>query len=156
MFKEGEIATNFCLRGIDENGIEKELCLKDFRGKNVVVYFYPKDNTPGCTKEACAFRDNISVALSEDAVVLGISADSIESHKRFKEKFGLNFPLLSDSEKKVMKEYDAFGEKKMFGKTTMGTIRSTFIIDKTGRIKKIWRNVKVEGHVDQVLRVIQD
>ena len=151
MLKEGDKAPEFCLKGIDEKGEEKEFCLKDFLGKKVVLYFYPKDNTPGCTQEACDFRDNIARVKDKGAVVLGVSPDSINSHKKFFEKYGLNFPLLSDPDKKVAESYGAYGEKKMYGKVTKGIIRSTFIIDEEGKIKKAFYNVKVKGHVDKVI-----
>ncbi len=151
MLKEGDKAPEFCLKGIDEKGEEKEFCLKDFLGKKVVLYFYPKDNTPGCTQEACDFRDNIARIKEKGAVVLGVSPDSINSHKKFFEKYGLNFPLLSDTDKKVAESYGAYGEKKMYGKVTKGIIRSTFIIDEEGKIKKAFYNVKVKGHVDKVI-----
>jgi len=151
MLKEGDKAPDFCLKGIDEEGKEKEFCLKDFTGKKVILYFYPKDNTPGCTQEACDFRDNIERVKSKGAVVLGVSPDSISSHKKFFEKYGLNFPLLSDPDKKVAEAYGAYGEKKMYGKITKGIIRSTFIIDEEGKIKKAFYNVKVKGHVDKVI-----
>ncbi len=151
MLKEGDKAPEFCLKGIDEKGEEKEFCLKDFLGKKVVLYFYPKDNTPGCTQEACDFRDNIARVKERGAVVLGVSPDSINSHKKFFEKYGLNFPLLSDPDKKVAESYGAYGDKKMYGKITKGIIRSTFIIDEEGKIKKVFYNVKVKGHVDKVI-----
>ncbi len=151
MLKEGDKAPDFCLKGIDEKGEEKEFCLKDFLGKKVVLYFYPKDNTPGCTQEACDFRDNIARVKDKGAVVLGVSPDSINSHKKFFEKYGLNFPLLSDPDKKIAESYGAYGEKKMYGKVTKGIIRSTFIIDEEGKIKKAFYNVKVKGHVDKVI-----
>ena len=148
-------APDFNLQGIDENGNEKEFSLKDFAGKNVVLYFYPKDNTPGCTQEACDFRDNLN-RLTSKAAVIGVSADSIASHKKFKEKQNLNFILLSDPDHKLLEEFEAWGEKKMYGKSYMGVIRSTFIIDKEGIIKKIWKNVKVKGHVDEILKELDN
>ncbi len=151
MLKEGDKAPDFCLKGIDESGNERKFCLKDFKGKKVVLYFYPKDNTPGCTQEACDFRDNLARVKEKGAVVLGVSPDSIKSHKNFFEKYGLNFPLLSDPDKEVAQKYGAFGEKKMYGRVTKGIIRSTFIIDEEGKIKKAFYNVKVKGHVDKVL-----
>ncbi len=151
MLKEGDKAPEFCLKGIDEKGEEREFCLRDFLGKKVVLYFYPKDNTPGCTQEACDFRDNMARVKEKGAVVLGVSPDSINSHKKFFEKYGLNFPLLSDPDKKVAESYGAYGEKKMYGKVTKGIIRSTFIIDEEGKIKKAFYNVKVKGHVDKVI-----
>lgn len=145
-----EKVEDFTLHGIDETGEEKEFSLSEFKGKNVVLYFYPKDNTPGCTQEACDFRDNIN-RLTSKAVVLGVSADSIESHKKFKAQHDLNFILLSDPEHKVLKKFDAWGEKNLYGKITEGITRSTFLIDKDGILKKKWEKVKVGGHVDNVL-----
>ena len=155
MVEEGQKAPDFCLKGIDEKGQEKEFCLKDFKGKRVILYFYPKDNTPGCTTEACDFRDNLGVLSQKGYVVIGVSPDSPKSHKNFKEKHGLNFILLSDPDKKVAEAFGAYGEKKMYGKVTKGIIRSTFIIDEEGRVIKVWRNVKAKGHVEQVLKEIE-
>ncbi len=146
-----EKAPDFCLPGIDENGNEKEFCLKDFKGKKVVLYFYPKDDTPGCTKEACGFQENLNSIKAMGVEVVGVSPDSIASHKKFKEKYGLNFILLSDPDKKVAESYGAYGEKKMYGKVTKGIIRSTFIINENGEIEKAWKNVKVDGHVQAVI-----
>jgi len=112
MLKEGKKAPDFCLKGIDEEKNEKEFCLKDFKGKKIVLYFYPRDNTPGCTKEACDFRDNMARFKEKGAIVLGVSPDNINSHKKFKEKHRLPFPLLSDPDKKVAERYNAYGEKK--------------------------------------------
>ncbi len=155
MIEVGERAADFTLRGIDEKGVERDFSLKDFKGKTLVLYFYPKDNTPGCTIEACDFRDNIARLLKTGAVVLGCSPDSVKSHQGFREKHGLSFPLLSDPDRSVAAAYGAYGEKKMFGMTSMGIIRSTFIIDPTGRVKALWRGVKVAGHVDEVLGAIK-
>ncbi len=147
-----EKAKDFCLEGIDEEGKEKKFCLSDFKGKKVVLYFYPKDNTPGCTQEACDFRDNFNRLSSIGVVVIGVSPDSVESHKKFKAKHNLNFILLSDPNKEVAKLYGAYGEKKMYGKVTEGIIRSTFIIDEDQNIVKAWKNVKVNGHVDAIIK----
>jgi len=155
MLKEGDKAPDFCLKGIDENGEEKEFCLKDFRGSKLILYFYPKDDTPGCTTEACDFRDNLNVLAGKGYKVVGVSPDSVNSHKKFREKYGLNFPLLSDPDKKVAEAYGAYGEKKMYGKVTKGIIRSTFLIDEEGRIKKAWYNVKAKGHVEKLLKELE-
>lgn len=155
MVKEGEKAPDFCLKGIDEKGEEREFCLKDFGGKKLILYFYPKDNTPGCTTEACDFRDNLNVLVSKGYQVVGVSPDSVKSHKNFKEKYGLNFPLLSDPDKKVAEAFGAYGEKKMYGKVTKGIIRSTFLIDEEGKIAKAWRNVKAKGHVEKILKELE-
>ena len=142
---------NIGLAGIDENGVEKEIRLSDFKGKKVVLYFYPKDNTSGCTQEACDFRDNFNRLISR-AVVVGVSPDSIKSHLKFKENHGLNFILLSDAEHKLAEIFGAWGEKSMYGRKYFGIIRSTFILNEAGEIEKEWRKVKVKGHVDAVLQ----
>ncbi len=154
MAEKGTCAPEFTLQGIDESGVEKTFSLKDYRGKRVVLYFYPKDNTPGCTREACDFRDNLARILKTGSVVLGISPDSVKSHLGFREKHSLAFPLLSDPERAAASAYGAYGEKKSYGRTTMGIIRSTFLIDEKGRIERAWKGVKVAGHVDDVLSAI--
>ena len=146
----GEKIADFTLKGIDKEGNEKEFSFSDYKGQNVILYFYPKDDTPGCTVEACDFRDNIN-RLTSKAVVIGVSPDNNESHKKFQKKHGLNFILLSDPEHKLMSKFGAFGEKNMYGKKVEGVIRSTFLIDKNGVLKHKWEKVKVEGHVDKVL-----
>jgi len=156
MLKEGSKVPNFCLKGIDEEGREREFCLEEFKGKKLIIYFYPKDNTPGCTQEACDFRDNLNVLKEMGYIVIGISPDSVNSHKKFKEKHGLNFILLSDPEKKVAEMFGAYGEKKAYGKVTKGIIRSTFVIDEEGKIVKEWRNVKAKGHVQKVLEFLKN
>jgi thioredoxin-dependent peroxiredoxin len=130
--------------------------LLDFQGKKVIVYFYPKDDTPGCTKEACAFRDLYEDFKEADAVVIGISKDTAASHTRFREKYSLPFLLLSDPDNAVAKNYGAYGEKMMYGKPVLGTIRSTFIIGEDGQVKKQWSSVKVDGHVEEVLKTLRD
>ncbi len=129
--------------------------LADFAGKKVVLYFYPRDNTPGCTQEACDFRDNLARLAGQSAVVLGVSKDSLTSHRGFQEKFNLPFPLLSDPDSRLAKAYGAYGEKNMYGRKIMGTIRSTFVIDEQGRVQAAWSPVKVPGHVGEVLAVIE-
>lgn len=141
---------NMALPAIDENGQEKEIKLSDFAGKKVVLYFYPKDNTSGCTQEACDFRDNFN-RLTLKAVVIGVSPDSIKSHIKFKEKQNLNFTLISDTEHKLAEQFGAWGEKSMYGRKYFGIIRSTFILNEQGEIEKEWRKVKVKGHVEEVL-----
>lgn len=154
MLKEGDKAPDFNLDGVDGEGKETTIALKDYKGKKVVLYFYPKDNTPGCTTEACDFRDNFSRAAGKDVQVLGVSPDKIASHKKFREKQSLNFPLLSDIDREVAAAYGAFGEKKSYGKTTLGIIRSTFLIDEKGKIKEAWYGVKVKDHVDEVVEAL--
>jgi peroxiredoxin Q/BCP len=138
----------------DDSG--SEVTLSDFRGQLVILYFYPKDNTPGCTTEACDFRDNMARAASQGAVVLGISPDSVASHVKFKAKHELPFPLLADTDHEVAKLYGVWGEKKMYGKTFLGLVRSTFLIDAEGNLARIWRKVKVKGHVDEVLAALEE
>ena len=138
------------LQGIDIDGIEKEYLLNDFKGQKVILYFYPKDNTSGCTQEACDFRDNIN-RLTSLATVIGVSPDSIKSHLKFKEKQDLNFVLLSDPEHKLAEAFNVWTEKSMYGRKYMGIERSTFVLDENLNIVKEWRKVKVKGHVDEVI-----
>lgn len=144
---------NIKLTGIDADGNEHEYTLKDFAGKKTILYFYPKDNTSGCTQEACDFRDNMN-RLTAHAQVIGVSPDSIKSHKGFQEKHGLNFILLSDSDHQLAEAFGAWGEKSMYGRKYMGIIRSTFILDENGNTLKEWCKVKVKGHVDEVLAAV--
>jgi len=152
---ENEKAKDFCLPGIDAAGQEAPFCLHDFlhQGRDIILYFYPKDETPGCTTEVCDFRDDFS-RLSGRAFVLGVSPDSIASHQKFRQKHSLNFPLLSDPDKKVLKEYEAYGDKSLYGILTRGVIRSTYVIDPEGTVKKRWIGVKAKGHVDKVLEYL--
>ncbi|WP_135256611.1 thioredoxin-dependent thiol peroxidase [Thermus caldilimi] len=129
--------------------------LSDYRGKWVVLYFYPKDDTPGCTKEACGFRDRMGDLQELGAVVLGVSADDISSHKRFAEKYGLNFPLLADPERGVILAYGAWGKKNLYGKEYEGVLRQTFLIDPEGRIAQVWRKVSPEGHAEEVAEALR-
>jgi len=138
------------LQGIDVDGIEKEYSLNNFKGQKVILYFYPKDNTSGCTQEACDFRDNIN-RLTSFATVIGVSPDSIKSHLKFKEKQSLNFILLSDPEHKLAEMFKVWVEKSMYGRKYMGIERSTFVLDENLNIIKEWRKVKVKGHVDEVI-----
>ena len=130
--------------------------LSDFKGKKIVLYFYPKDDTPGCTKEACAFRDGIDEIKDRGAVVLGVSTDSVDSHKKFKSKFDLNFPLLADTDKKIVEAYGVWKEKTNYGKTYMGIERTTFIIDEQGKVSHIFPKVKVDEHYDAVIDALED
>ena len=128
--------------------------LKQFIGKTVILYFYPKDNTSGCTKEACDFRDNIAVISKKGAVVVGVSADSVSSHKKFADKFGLPFPLASDEKKELVKKYGVWKEKSMYGRKYLGIERTTFVIDGRGIITHIFPKVKAAGHVEELLGVL--
>ncbi len=134
----------------------QNVSLKDFKGqKNVVLYFYPKDDTPGCTVEACGFRDKNAAIEKLDAVVLGVSPDGLAAHEKFIEKFSLPFILLADTDKKICQDYGVWVEKSMYGKNYMGVARTTFIIDKSGKIAKIFEKVKPEGHDAEVLEVLK-
>jgi peroxiredoxin Q/BCP len=148
--KEGELAPKF---SAETNGGGK-ISLDELKGKNVILYFYPRDDTPGCTKEACAFRDHFSAFKKKGAVVLGVSTDSVKAHDKFVDKFKLPFALLADEDKKIVEAYGVWGEKKFMGRKYMGTNRVTFLIGPDGRIKKIWPSVKPEEHVEEVLAAL--
>jgi len=147
MVIEGEEAPDFVL----ESNEKKQVSLKSYRGKKVILYFYPKDGTPGCTTEALEFKDVADEFAKEGAVILGISKDSVESHQKFKEKHALPFTLLSDPEAKVLNEYGVWKEKSLYGRKFMGTERTTFLIDEKGIARKIYRKVKPEGHAQTCL-----
>ena len=149
--EEGKKAPDFTLPDDDGTKIK----LSQFRGKPVVLYFYPKDNTPGCTREACAFRDRKKELDRLGAVVLGVSPDDAASHGKFRGKFDLNFPLLCDTEHKVAEKYGAWREKNMYGKVSMGIQRSTFLIDAEGKVAKVWKKVSVDGHDEQVIEALK-
>lgn len=134
----------------DQNG--KIHTLKEYKGKKVILYFYPKDNTPGCTKQACGFSELYPQFLEKDAVVIGISKDSVASHKKFEEKYGLSFILLSDTELKAIQDYDVWKEKNMYGKKVMGVVRTTYLIDEEGTIIKAFDKVKAADNPEQMLR----
>ena len=148
--KEGDIAPGFSAAS---NGGGR-VSLADFKGKNVVLYFYPKDDTPGCTKEACAFRDHFAEFQKRGAVVLGVSTDPVKAHDKFAKKFKLPFTLLADEDKKLVSAYGVWGEKSFMGRKYLGTHRVTFLIGPDGRIKKIWPKVKPEEHVAEVLAAL--
>ena len=150
--KVGQKAPDFSVK--DDTG--KPTKLSDLKGKKIVLYFYPKDDTPGCTKEACNFRDGISAIKKLGAVVLGVSADSVESHRKFKNKFDLNFPLLADTDKEIIEAYGVWKEKSMYGRKYMGIERTTFIIGKDGKITHIFPKVKVAEHADEVLEALKE
>ena len=147
MIKEGDKAINFNMP-IDE---ESNITLETYTGKNIVLYFYPKDDTPGCTKEAIDFTAHLEEFTKNDTVIIGVSADSIKQHKKFSEKHDLNVILASDEDKKTCEDYGVWVEKSMYGKKYMGVERATFLIDENGKIQKIWRKVKVKNHVAEVL-----
>ena len=147
--KEGMKAPDF--KGYDQEG--HEISLSDFAGKKLVLYFYPKDNTPGCTAEACNLRDNYDELLNKGFKVVGVSADSEKSHKGFAGKYSLPFPLIADTSKKIMDDYGVFGEKKLYGKTFLGVQRTTFVIDENGIIEKIISKVQTSDHSRQILNL---
>lgn len=130
--------------------------LSDYKGTLVVVYFYPKDDTPGCTREACAFRDRKTSINKQGVQLVGISPDSQAQHEKFRDKYNLNFPLLVDNDHKVAEKYGAWREKNMYGKKSMGIVRSTFLVDTRGKFAKIWRRVQVDGHDQQVMDAIEE
>ena len=152
MLKEGDKAPSFNM----PTNKGENVSLSKLKGQKIVFYFYPRDDTPGCTKEACGFRDDLSKYKRAGAVVIGVSRDSVESHEKFVKKFDLNFMLASDKEGDVCEKYDAWRMKNMYGKEYMGIGRSTFLIDTKGKINKIWPKVKVDGHVDEVLKAVKE
>jgi thioredoxin-dependent peroxiredoxin len=152
MLREGDAAPDFTSRDADGNTVR----LSDLRGQNVVLYFYPKDDTPGCTKEACSFRDASEVYEREGVRVLGVSLDDEQSHRAFAEKYSLPFTLLADTDRSVSEAYGVYGEKEFAGRKYMGVSRKTFLIDREGRIKKVFDKVNVEQHADEVLEAFRN
>jgi len=150
MLKIGHKAPDFTL--VSSSG--KTLSLKDFAGKKIVLYFYPKDNTSGCTKEACSFENNLKAIKKKGTVVIGVSADSVDSHVKFAEKYALSFPLLSDEKKDVIKSYGVWKEKSMYGRKYFGIERTTIVIDEQGIVQHIFNKVKVDGHTEEVLAIL--
>ena len=150
MIEVGQPAPDFELHADDGRTVK----LSDLRGKPVVLYFYPRDDTPGCTKEACAFRDSYDEYLARDAVILGVSRDGQDSHQKFKSKYDLPFTLLSDPDHEVAEAYGVWAEKSMYGRKSMGIVRSTFVIAADGTIVKAMRGIKVPGHSDKVLEAL--
>lgn len=150
--EEGAKAPAFTLAADDGSKVK----LADLKGSVVVIYFYPADDTPGCTKEACAFRDRFAEIKKLGVKIFGVSPDDVASHVKFRDKFKLNFPLLADTDHKVAEKFGAWREKNMYGKKRMGIARSTFILDETGTIIKAWKAVKVDGHDEQVINVVKE
>jgi len=146
--KVGDKAPDF--EGINQN--DETVALKDFAGKKLILYFYPKDNTSGCTAESCNLNDNYNDWLEKGFEVLGVSPDSVKSHQNFKNKYNLKFDLIADTEKEILQQYGAWGEKNMYGKKYMGVLRSTFIIDKNGVIEEIFEKVKTKDHTNQIIK----
>ncbi|MGE5537243.1 MAG: thioredoxin-dependent thiol peroxidase [Gemmatimonas sp.] len=147
----GDLAPDFSMPTDDG----RQISLRDLRGRKVVLYFYPKDDTPGCTKEACAFRDQLPDFSGANAEIIGVSRDDSDSHKAFRDKYGLNFTLASDVDGAVVQDYDVWKEKNLYGRTFMGIQRSTFLIDENGKVEAIWPSVQVDGHAEQVLAAIR-
>ncbi|MEA2683577.1 MAG: thioredoxin-dependent peroxiredoxin [Chloroflexota bacterium] len=150
MLKEGDDAPDFELAAGDGSTVS----LKGLRGKKVILYFYPRDDTPGCTTEACSFRDNSDQYTSRGAAVFGISADNARSHQKFTSKYGLNFPLLSDPDHAVARAYSSYGPKKFMGREYEGILRNTFLVDEEGKIARVWESVKPLGHAEEVLAAL--
>src|SRR6185436_17839836 len=148
--KEGDLAPDFTA----ETSGGGKISLSELKGKNVILYFYPKDDTPGCTKEACAFRDDFAAFKKKGAVILGVNADSVKAHDKFVKKFELPFPLLADEDKKIVEAYGVWGQKSFMGRKYMGIHRVTFLIGPDQRIKKIWPTVKPEEHAEEVLAAL--
>lgn len=157
VIQEQQPAPDFTLEAIGDEAYVKDghVHLGDLKNRVIVLYFYPKDNTPGCTKEACSFRDANHLMQQRGIVVLGVSTDDIASHKKFAEKFGLPFPLLADTEKTVAQSYGVWKEKSMYGRKYMGINRETFLIDKDGIVRKIWHKVSPAKHADEVLATVE-
>ena len=151
MVEKGSKAPDFTLPADDGS----EITLSDLRGKKVLIYFYPKDDTPGCTTQACDLRDRMPDLKAEGAVVLGISPDSVKSHQKFKKKYGLNFPLLADEDHAVAEKYGAWGEKSLYGIKSTGIIRSSFLIDEQGQVVEAWRKVKAKEHADWLMEQLK-
>ncbi|BCL84080.1 peroxiredoxin [Ktedonobacteria bacterium brp13] len=154
---EQQQAPDFTLAAIGDDPAVKDgqVHLEDLKGRIVVLYFYPKDDTPGCTKEACSFRDANHLMQQRGIAVLGVSADSIESHKKFAEKFGLQFPLLADTDTTVAQSYGVWKEKNMYGRKYLGINRESFLIDKDGVVRKVWHKVSPENHANEILETVE-
>lgn len=150
MLKTGDKAPDFSL--VSDQG--KQISLKDLKGKRVILYFYPKDDTSGCSIEACGFRDNINIIEKKNGIVIGVSADGTKSHQKFKKKFDLPFTLLSSENLEMLKDYGVWKEKSMYGRKYMGIVRTTFVIDEKGFIVHVFDNVKVDGHTEEVLSLL--
>ena len=150
MLQIGHKARSF--KGINQNG--ETVSLSDFKGKKVILYFYPKDNTPGCTAEACSLNDKTAYFLEKGVVVIGVSADSVQSHVKFADKFGLTFNLISDTEKEILQAYEVWGEKKNYGKSYMGIIRTTYVISEEGVIEAVFPKVDTKTHAEQIIKAL--
>jgi peroxiredoxin Q/BCP len=150
LLKKGDLAPGF--KGLNQNG--EEISLSNYKGKKVILYFYPKDNTPGCTAESCNLNDNYDMWLSKGYEVIGVSPDSVASHKKFADKYNLSFNIIADTEKEILEAYGAWGEKKMYGKSYMGVIRTTYIISEEGKIEEVFEKVKTKDHTNQIISTL--
>ena len=150
LLKKGDQAPDF--KGINQNG--EEIVLSGFRGKRVILYFYPKDNTPGCTSEACNLNDNYQQWLDKGYEIIGISPDSVASHKKFIEKYDLQFNLIADSDKAILQDYGAWGEKNMYGRSYMGVLRTTYVINEEGIIEEVFSKVQTKDHTNQIIKAL--
>ncbi|HZG00450.1 MAG TPA: thioredoxin-dependent thiol peroxidase [Chitinophagales bacterium] len=150
MLQEGDKAPNF--KGKDQNGDTVQLA--DFKGKKLILFFYPKDDTPGCTATACNLRDNNKELLKKGFAIVGISADDEASHRKFADKYNLPFPLIADTDKKMLEAYEAWGEKNLYGKISTGVLRKTYVIDENGVIEKIFKRVQTDNHTEQILNAV--
>ena len=150
LLQKGDVAPEF--KGLNQNN--KLISLSDFKGKKIILYFYPKDNTPGCTEESCNLNDNYASWIKKGFEVIGVSADSVQSHKKFADKFGFNFNLVADTEKEILQAYGVWGEKSMFGKKYMGVIRTTYVINEYGVIEEVFEKIKTKDHTNQIIKAL--
>lgn len=150
LLKKGDVAPDF--KGLNQNG--ESISLSDFKGKKLILYFYPKDNTPGCTAESCNLSDNYDVWIERGYEVVGVSPDSVVSHKKFVDKFGFGFNLIADTEKEILQAYGAWGEKNMYGRKYMGVLRTTYVIDEKGVIEEVFEKVKTKDHTNQIIKAL--
>jgi peroxiredoxin Q/BCP len=150
LLKKGDVAPEF--KGLNQNN--ELISLSDFKGKKLILYFYPKDDTPGCTEESCNLNDNYNGWVAKGFEVVGVSADSVKSHKKFANKFGLNFNLIADTEKEILQAYGVWGEKSMFGKKYMGVIRTTYVIDENGIIEEVFEKIATKDHTNQIIKAL--
>ena len=150
LLQKGDLAPDFT--GLNQNN--ESISLSDFKGKKLILYFYPKDNTPGCTAESCNLNDNYDAWIKKGFEVVGVSPDSVASHKKFADKYGFNFNLIADTEKKILEAYGAWGEKSMYGKKYMGVLRTTYVIDEDGKIEEVFEKVQTKDHTNQIIKVL--
>jgi peroxiredoxin Q/BCP len=150
LLNKGDVAPEF--KGLNQNN--ESVSLSDFRGKKLILYFYPKDNTPGCTAESCNLNDNYDAWIEKGYEVVGVSPDSVDSHKKFADKFGFNFNLIADTENEILQAYGVWGEKNMYGRKYMGVIRTTYVIDEEGVVEEVFKKVKTKDHTNQIIKAL--